>query len=96
MTYQNSLFSSYAGHSANITMGDAKTAFVVGSGSVLLLLSDDGCAWSVELTNVLHVPACKWELISVLVLAFLGVSPSFTQPTCVILADGSSLQLGAC
>ena len=64
-----------------VYLGDSRTTFVLGKGKVLLKLTSRK---TLALSDVLHVPSIKVNLISVALLGKVGVKVSFESDKIVM------------
>lgn len=94
MTYETSAFKLETTHNATFNVGTAAIASAVGIGSDVVYIAVDGRSQPINLTNVLHVPYFKCQLVSVPLLASLAVSISFTQRKCALVAHGATIATG--
>ena len=80
-------FSSYSSvdDGEQVFMGDSRPSPVVGKGKVLLKLTSGKI---LSLTDVLHVPEIRWNLISVFLLGKAGVKVCFEYDKIVMTRNG--------
>lgn len=92
MTYNKSLFSSYAtGHYSSVELGNSKTTIVAGKGTIDINIFVDGKQVKCRLNNVLHVPELGYQLLSVPTFDKSGLNTSFHSRRCWIQRDNTLL-----
>lgn len=80
MTYEKSLFSSYAaGYHSPVRLGNRNTAAVAGSGRINLRITGNARVRKCSLNNALHVPSVEYQLLSVLSLDKSGCETLFAS-----------------
>ncbi len=97
MTFDLSAFSSYT-HvlGQTVQMGTKATAHVAGKGDVVINIMTNGSPSTLKLTNILHVPSFKFQLLSVSQMYSRGIIVEVKDGQCkiksdnIIIASGSS------
>ena len=76
-----------------VLMGDSRSSLVIGKGKVLLKLTSGKV---LALSDVLHVPNIRWNLVSVSLLRKAGVKIRFDSDKIVLTKNDSVVWKGYC
>lgn len=94
MTFDRSIFTEYKPITSQVHMGTNAKAAIVGIGSVVLNFSINQTTTAVKLTDVLHIPSFKFQLISVTKITKLVVQVSFQTNKCHLKFNGNYIGSG--
>ena len=88
-----SSYSSVGDGEEQVHLGDSRTSSVIGKGKVLLKLTSGK---TLALSDVLHVPSIRVNLISVALLGKVGVKVSFESDKIVMTKNNVFVEKGYC